>query len=272
MAHSPRSLQITDAYRDRLAALVGRFEAFTLRLWGNVHPADIDASHRAWLAAIVPAVEQGQRSGLHLTTAYLAAFIASETGRAPQAEPVAEAGLVGTAEDGDPIGAQLAKLAIAAKVAIRDGKTPDEALAEQGNRARRLVSSAVGHAPRQALADQIASHPEIVGWNRVTHGGCGACLASAAHGYAKHERMLVHPHCHCTQEPVIRDVPDLHPRPTGPEIFSGWSRERQDQALGPEAATLVRQGRVAWPDLIARSPMEAQADYITQAVLAGVEG
>jgi hypothetical protein len=77
--------------------------------------------------------------------------------------------------------------------------------------------------------------------------------------------MHVHAHCHCTQEPVVRDVPDRAPRATGPEIFHRMTAEQQDVALGPDAAQLVRQGRVAWPDLIATSPMQVGRDWLTQA-------
>jgi ApbE superfamily uncharacterized protein (UPF0280 family) len=98
----------------------------------------------------------------------------------------------------------------------------------------------------------------------VTRGGCGACLAAAAHAYA-HEPMRVHAHCHCTQEPIVRDVPDLAPRATGPEIFARMTRAEQDQALGPVAAEAVRDGSVAWPDLIHTDPMTVGPDWISQA-------
>jgi hypothetical protein len=60
-----------------------------------------------------------------------------------------------------------------------------------------------------------------------------------------HEPMHVHPHCHCTQEPVVRDVPDRAARATGPEIFARMTRAEQDQALGPARGSGTPRGRVA---------------------------
>jgi hypothetical protein len=267
MPANERSLTLTDTYRDRLEQLSDRIGAYTAQRWQQtVTLDDLDASHALWLATTVAALTQAQRFGVRLTAGYLAAFLASELGGTPQ-PLAADDSPVGLAEDGQPVDVPLSKTLIGVLAALKDGKPPEVALAEQSHRAVRLAASATIAAPRLALAGQIASHPEIVGWRRVTHGGCGACLASAAHGYAKHERMPVHPHCHCTQEPVIADAPDRVKRPTGPEIFAAMSREKQDQTLGPDAAQAVREGRVAWPDLIAVSPMVVGPDLITQATV-----
>jgi hypothetical protein len=266
MPGSPRSLLITDAYRDRLNALADRLAALTLTQWQRVTLVNLDGSHADWLAATTAMLDAAQRAGVHLTAAYLAAFIGSETGRAQVELPRLDDGrFAGLADDGQALAVPLGKTLIGVKAALKDGKQPEDALRQEGARAVRLAGMAVLAAPRAALADQIASHPMLVGWQRVTHGGCGACLAAAARGYDRHEPMHVHPHCHCSQEPVVRGVPDAAPRATGPEIFHRMTTEQQDEALGPDAAQLVRQGRVAWPDLIAVSPMEVGADYITQA-------
>jgi hypothetical protein len=266
MPGSPRSLTITDAYRTRLNALADRLGALTLTQWKRVTPTDLDGSHADWLAATVAMLDAAQRAGVHLTAAYLASFIGSELGRSPFELPrIDETRFAGLAEDGQALEVPLGKTLIGVKSLLKGGKTPEEALKQTGARAVRLASAAVMAAPRAALADQIATHPMLAGWQRVTHGGCGACLAAAAHGYDRHEPMHVHAHCHCTAEPVVRDVPDTAPRATGPEIFHRMTAEQQDSALGPTAAQLVRQGRLAWPDLIAVSPMQIGADYITQA-------
>lgn len=266
MPGSPRSLLITDAYRERLNALSDRLAALTLTQWQRVTLSNLDGSHADWLAATVAMLEAAQRAGVHLTAAYLGAFIGSELGQPISELPrVDDWRFAGLAEDGQALDVPLGKTLIGVRAALKDGKAPEVALSEQGVRAVRLASSAVMAAPRAALADQIATHPMLVGWQRVTHGGCGACLGAAAKGYSRHEPMHVHAHCRCTQEPVVRDVPDSAPRATGPEIFYRMTAEQQDRSLGPNAAQLVRQGRVAWPDLIAVSPMEVGADYITQA-------
>jgi hypothetical protein len=267
MPASPRSLSITDAYRDRLSALAYRLGALTLAQWQRITLANLDASHADWLAATVPMLDAAQRAGVRLTAGYLSAFIASELGRpgANELPTIDEAHFAGLAEDGQALAVPLGKTLIGVKAALKDGKTPVEALGEQGTRAVRLASSAVMAAPRAALADQIATHPMLTGWQRVTHGGCGACLAAAARGYDRHEPMHVHAHCHCTAEPIVRDVTNAAPRLTGPEIFHRvMTPAQQDAALGPATAQLARQGRLAWPDLIKTAPMEVGADWITQ--------
>ena len=232
----------------------------------NVTLTSLDGSHGLWLAGTVAALEQAQRAGVNLTAAYIAAFIGSELGRRAIEVPQIDADrFAGLSEDGQPVGVPLGKTLIGVKAALKDGKEPQAALMEQAHRAVRLTASAVMSAPRAALSDQIQTHPMIVGWRRVTSGGCGACLAAAARGYSRHEHLRVHPHCHCTQEPVIRDAPDRVSRATGPEVFAAMGRAEQDRALGPETAQLVRDGRVAWGDLIATSPMVVGDDVITQA-------
>lgn len=265
MPGSPRSLQITDAYRARLNALSDRLGALTEHYWQTVTVQDLDRSHAHWLMITIGMLDPAQRAGVHLTAAYVAGFVGSELGqRATEIPHVDDAQYAGVAQDGRPLLEALAPTVITVKKALKDGKPPADALAEGQARAVRLAASAVTAAPRAALHDQIQTHSMITGWRRVTSGGCGACLAAAAHPYG-HEPMRVHDHCHCTAEPIVRDVPDHAPRATGPEVFHRMTVEQQDAALGPAAAQLVRQGLVAWPDLIAVSPMVIGPDLITQA-------
>src|SRR4051812_21834194 len=81
MPGSPRSLLITDAYRQRLNALSDRLSALTLTQWQRVTLSDLDGTHSDWLAATVATLDAAQRAGVHLTAAYLGAFIGSELGR-----------------------------------------------------------------------------------------------------------------------------------------------------------------------------------------------
>jgi hypothetical protein len=56
----------------------------------------------------------------------------------------------------------------------------------------------------------------------------------------------------------------LTPRPTGTEIFNAKSPAEQDAMLGPKAAEAVRAGEVGLDQLVERSPLATQDDYITQ--------
>jgi hypothetical protein len=122
------------------------------------------------------------------------------------------------------------------------------------------------HAARAATSDGIRADERLIGWRRVTSGGCGACLAAATGAiHADRTALPVHDHCRCTTEPVVRDVPDTVTRPTGADMVAGMTTAQQDAALGTETAALLRAGQITLPDLIATSPMVAIADQITQA-------
>jgi hypothetical protein len=53
-------------------------------------------------------------------------------------------------------------------------------------------------------------------------------------------------------------------RPTGTEIFNAKSPAEQDAMLGPKAAEAVRAGEIGLDELVERSPLATQDDYITQ--------
>jgi hypothetical protein len=120
-------------------------------------------------------------------------------------------------------------------------------------------------AARGALLEGIRTDERIVGWRRVTSGGCGACLAAATRTYADHEPLRVHDDCRCGAEPIIRDIPDRAPRPDGHQIFDAMNVAQQNAALGHTTAQLVRAGDVPLSDLIEVNHMAAIPDVITQA-------
>jgi hypothetical protein len=125
MPANPRSLQITDAYRERLNALADRLAALTQAQWQRVTLANLDGTHADWLASTVAMLEAAQRAGVHVTAAYLAAFIGSETGRTANELPrVDDARFVGLADDGQALGVPLGKTLIGVKAALKAGKAP----------------------------------------------------------------------------------------------------------------------------------------------------
>ncbi|HTE62876.1 MAG TPA: hypothetical protein VK631_21155, partial [Solirubrobacteraceae bacterium] len=109
----------------------------------------------------------------------------------------------------------------------------------------------------------------VIGWRRVTRGGCGACLA-AADNIVQRGDLKVHPHCECTAEPVLAGVSDSIVRPSGREVFASWPQEQQDALLGPEKAALIRSGEVPFERLIAPQPMAIAPDGLTEAPLAAL--
>lgn len=268
MAASERSIRITDAYRRKLFAIYTQAGLITKQAFAHVDQHDLDGTYQPFATRTVAALEVLQRTGIALTAAYVAAYVGSEHGRPAGPPPVLDLSSVGVAEHGAAMSEAIQSPLIGIKGAIKHGKPAAAALDEGGARVVRLVQSAALHAPRQALATEIRTSPLLVGWRRVTSGGCGACLAAAS-GLTQpdHQPLKVHPHCHCTAEPVVKDASDLVRRPTGFETFSGLPRQRQDELLGPEKAQLVRSGEVPFDRLIQTDRMVEGPDLLTEAPL-----
>jgi hypothetical protein len=267
MPASELSIRLTDAYRTRIALLQKRAGEQASGRWATVNLDDLDRSHAEWLAGTVATLELFQRAGVSLTLAYVSAFIASELNRAP-APPPAPRATVGVTDDGRPLAEALITSLIAVKAALKDDKTPEQALAAGLVRAGRMTASAAIYAPRAELDEQLDAHPGIVGWRRVTFGGCGACLAAATGAIQQEREILrVHDHCRCTKEPVVADVAETTFRPTGRDIFGAMSAQAQDQLLGADKARLIRSGEVLFEALIAPVPQAIRPDGITEAPL-----
>jgi hypothetical protein len=87
--------------------------------------ANLDGSHADWLAATVAMLEAAQRAGVHLTAAYLAAFIGSELGRPANELPASTmTRFVGLADDGQALDVPLGKTLIGVKAAPESRQGP----------------------------------------------------------------------------------------------------------------------------------------------------
>jgi hypothetical protein len=208
---------------------------------------------------------------VRLTGAYLTAFLRSELGRPVTGPAIDPGAYVGSSRTGKPLDVAITDTVITVKKAIAAGHPPNDAFDVGRAQAERLAITETMDTARAALSDSIHSDPRIVGWHRVTAGGCGACLAAATRTYRDHEPLRVHDNCRCGAEPIVADVPDRFPRPTGHDIFDGMTVAQQNAALGAPTAQLVRSGKVPLHDLIAVSPMEAIPDQITQAPLKALQ-
>lgn len=266
-----RSLRITDAYRARRGQLIDQAGAATRRAWLElVEIADLDATTPAWIDRTTTQLTVVQAAVVRLTAAYLEAYMRSEVNRPVDPVRLDEANYIGKTRSGAPMANTLAGVPIKTKVAIRDGIAPTEAFTRAGRHASQLVAAEAVHASRTALATGIRDDARIVGWQRVTSGGCGACLGAATRTYGDTEPLQVHDGCRCSQEPIVAGVQQRVPRPGGPEIFDAMDHATQDATLGPEKADLVRRGDIALHQLVATTPMVAIADQITEAPLAAL--
>lgn len=268
MPGSARSLALTDSYRRRLGGLEHQTRAVVRNGWGDIRPDDLEGTHRAWTRTAAATVDVGQRAGVRLTAAYLAVYLTSETGRRVAPAQVNERKYAGWTRAGAPLEGALGGSLFTVLAAVKDGRDITEALSLGLVRAERRAGDETVAAARRAMDDQLSGDDRIVGWRRVTSGGCGACIAAATGAIQETDATLpVHSSCKCSKEPVVRDVRETTLRPTGPEMFNQLPAEKQNQLLGEEKARLVRDGQIAFSDLIAVSPMATIDDQITEAPL-----
>lgn len=269
MPSSQRAIALTDTYRARTAQIRARGRAVAASRWGLVDTDDLDGSHARWRAAVIPAVTELQRANARLSAAYVAGFVTLETG-AYVAPSGVSAGVdaVGFTEAGKPVDDALRGGLFAVKAAIGEGRRFDDALAAGRDVGLRMAGEAVMFAARAGVAAGMASDSRVVGWRRVTAGGCGACLASSTNAvFDVGASLEVHPECKCSSEPVVSGGSDAVLRPTGLAMFEALTPEKQDQLLGPDKARIVRDGLVPFDALVDRSPMNAIPDQITETPL-----
>jgi hypothetical protein len=265
MARSPRSLQLTDLYRNRLELLHAHTVDQAVRSFG-VAALDGDA----WVQATAARVGAAQTQAVRATLGYLTAFLFAETGRRATGPSVGVRSYAGVSRDGRALTASLKSPVIGTKAALKDGRPLEQALQVGVNRIRLNVGLDVDQAARHSLSDAISQDQRFDGWSRALAGTCGACAARAT-GVEHGLRFQVHPGCKCVQEPIVRGVPNLFPRPTGDEFFAGLSAAEQNQMLGRDKAELVRNGSIALHALVSVSPMETEEDFISETPLADLE-
>jgi hypothetical protein len=273
MPRTEQAARLTDAYRARLLTIRQQVVGLAVARWGRVTVTDLDGTFDAWVTTAATLLAQAQRTGVTLSDAYLAAFLAAELER-----PVPPAGLdpdafAGVDRAGQPLPSALAGAIITTKVALRQGRNQQEALRMGRNRAVRVIASEALAAPRDALSKLMAEEERVKGWRRLTApGACGACLASTSGRLErKGAHLKTHRFCRCQSEPVVDGVREVVRRPTGREIFDSMTPAEQAALFhgrgGEEKARLVRSGEVPFEALIAPAPMKVMPDDITEVPL-----
>lgn len=266
MPAESRSLIVTDAYRRQLAALRARADQAARRNWARITPDDLDRTFPGWATITAAAIAQLQVSAARLSAGYLAAFLTTELGR-PTRPRGTTGEYVAVSRDGRPILEALTPPLFTIKQAIADGRDHPTALRLGLARATSIAGEDTLHAARATLDDLTVSEQRVVGWRRVTGGGCLACLGAATGAIqADSELLETHPGCQCSKEPVVADVEERIPRPTGADIFAAMSDSEQDSRFGLKAA-LIRTGQATLADAVQRDAMAVLPDGITEAPL-----
>jgi len=278
MPGNPRSLDVTDRYRTGLVGLRARTLQAVAATWGVVSLDDLDQTGDRWARMAGAIVATAREQAALASTAYLAAYLTSETGRAVTAQQPDTARYAQQLDTGKSPGEGMASALVAVRVALAHQRPAAHALQAGLVRARGMASANVSQAAREQLSDAIQADDRVAGWRRATSGSpCGACLAAATGAVrADSDVPEAHTHCQCVAEPVVRGVRERAHRPTGQELFDAMTPADQDALFagrgGAEKAELIRTGQVQLRDLLDRSGMAATADQITERPLSALRG
>lgn len=264
MPRSRRSLDVTNAYRTRVRKIRDGVITRAEREWPTIDRLD----GSGWPQRMATVVASAQTEAVRATGGYLTAYLSAETGRRQRAITIDTRRYAGRTRDGRPLAEALESPLIGVRAALKDGKTPEEALRVGLHRATRMVSVDLDHAHRAALTDTIDADQRFTGWERATAGTCGACMALSG---TSGTRFEVHPGCNCVPAPKVKGVPDLVPLLTGIEMFRRMTREEQDAQFGEEKAAALRAGDVLLEDLVRRNRLKTgEDDFLTEAPLQDV--
>lgn len=261
MPRSRQSQQLTSAYRGRLVSITDRVQRAAVAQWPSIDGLD----GTRWPDRMAIVVAGAQTEAARVGAAYLTAFLSSELAQRVPTVKIDSRQYAGLSRDGRPLTESLRSPVIGVLAALKDGKTAGEALAFGRQRAVRMVEVDVTHAARTSLMDAVAADGRLEGWERVTRGTCGACMAlSGTQGH----HFDTHPGCQCVPQPRVKGVPDEHPVPTGDVLFAAMSKAAQDEQFGEVKAAALRAGVISLTDLVDRSVLDTnQPDFITETPL-----
>lgn len=259
MPANPASLVLTSRYHervDRLArstgkAVAGRFAA--------VDRENLSESLQAFVVDAISMLAAAQGAAKGLSAGYFAALSALETGRVQQ---TAGADVVGHATDGRELGPVMGVVPARVYVALKQGKSIDQALSYGRFGAEHRARTEVMDAARSELDAHMADAP-VKGWRWRSKGTCGACLA-LDDGAVREGLMETHPGCQCVPEPAF-EVPETVEPETGHERFLNLPVSEQDALLGVDLAQGIRSGAIAWGDLVVTEHNPRWHDFVTAA-------
>lgn len=195
-------VRVATAYNDTVKSVRARVLRYIATTWqglGSYRDADI----AAFVAAVVPMVEAGQRRVATLTDAYLATVARTVLGTS---KPVG----VGPADvniealRGTPAAEVYTRPGITAWMALRDGKGLDQAVSEGLNRAVDLASTDLQLAKTHTVQRNLAADSRVAGYRRVLSGphNCGLCIVASTQRYHKGDLLPIHPGCDCGVLPI----------------------------------------------------------------------
>jgi hypothetical protein len=206
--------ELTKAYRITLRAQAEAVARSLETFWRSVEPSRIDATMGRILPQVAASITGGQGRAADLSLHYLRAFVAYELSRPPAKidVPALDVGaLAGTTVTGNPVAYAVGYEPIYARKLIARGTDAAEAVTLALADVQAVSTSEMFRVAQTAMREASGAMHEVTGYRRVTGGNaCPFCSMLAGRGAVYRldtSSFLSHKHCHCTAEPVVRDVP-----------------------------------------------------------------
>lgn len=162
--------------------------------------------------------------------------------------------------------ALLLGVSLAQSVASIAGQVT-QALSTSLSRALTIVSDQAIRAYRGAVsALKQANSATLTGWRWLADlaSACAACLAEHGSIHPLDEEMESHLRCHCEQEFITAESPDIQ---SGADWFDEQDASTQEEILGKGAYALYRSGRIDLADMVTHVHNPIWGDSIAQTPL-----
>ncbi|MFL6138809.1 MAG: hypothetical protein ACJ74O_13550 [Frankiaceae bacterium] len=237
--------------------------------WGELDPADLDASWSRVGPGVALITSAGQALAAGQADDYTAAVLAAQgvdPAAAGQVDPLA---FSGTASDGRPLASLLYEPVIAAKVAIAGGAGVDDAMLAGLASMLRIVGTQVQDAGRTADGVAITARRHVGGYVRMLDPpSCGRCAILAGAWYRWNTGFDRHPHCDCVHVPANEGAAgDLRTDPR--RYFDSLHPADQDRLFTQDGARAIRDGADINRVVNARRGMTAAGDRLLTREAAG---
>lgn len=171
----------------RLAAIIAAGVTVQALVAFDVAPGAIQKAFDRAAPQMARTITAGQGGAQTLTRAY----IRGVGGYQPEAAPT----LAGKSEKGLPIAETLAAMLPLVFMAIKDGRTPAEALTVGAEHVNRMADNEMTRVVDAEIDRQVTGH-RSVGWTGIVNAPCDMCAGNAG-DHSWDEEMVRHPWCRC---------------------------------------------------------------------------
>ena len=226
--------QLTDAYRAQQRQVRDMAARGVVAAWQQITPADFDGGFARFHPVATGIVTQAQRLNAAVSAHYLSGYVNAETGATDTPTAALDPSDYAHTDAGIPWSVAWTSGLVAAKLAVLQGADPEAALRLGQVPVLRIAASEPLNAGRSALRDAMGQTDRVIGWRRVSGGGCWACDVAATGAIHRDDTVPpVHPSCACTAEPVVRGVDDSRYSRQTPDVPAGaMDASEEDKNLG----------------------------------------